>query len=279
MNGTDLAWVAPANTDQLKAWDTAKGVFWADNADLFEHSLQRYDDWLLRAAGIRDGDHVLDIGCGTGSTTRAAAWLAGSGTALGVDLSSPMITTAARRARETGAGNASYLQADAQVHGFESDAFDVLLSRTGCTYFGDPVAAFSNLARAMKPGGRVALLAWQAPIRNPWFTETVTALATGRTLQPPPPNAPSPFAFADPARVAEILTLAGFAMPECEPIKEPLHWGPDAATAEYVILGMLGQRFDVNALAALRATLATHTTTEGVTFPSAAWLITTHKPA
>ena len=279
MTGTGLAWVAPANEDQLKAWDTAKGVFWADNADLFEHSLQRYDDWLLRAAGIRDGDSVLDVGCGTGSTTRAAAWLAGSGTALGVDLSSPMITVAARRARDTGAANASYLQADAQVHGFEPETFDVLLSRTGCTYFGDPVAAFGNLARALKPGGRVALLAWQAPLRNPWFTETVTALGAGRTLQAPSPNAPSPFAFADPARVAEILTLAGFAMPECEPIKESLHWGPDAATAERLIVGTLGRSFDGDALSGLRTTIAAHASGEGVVFPSAAWLITTHKPA
>ncbi len=87
MTCTDIAWVDPANADQLKAWDTEEGVFWAEHAALFEHSLHRYDDWLLRAAGIRDGDRVLDVGCGTGSTTRAAAWLAGSGTALGVDLS------------------------------------------------------------------------------------------------------------------------------------------------------------------------------------------------
>ncbi len=275
MNGTDLAWVAPTNTDQLKAWDTAKGVVWADNADLFEHSLQRYDDWLLRAAVIRDGDRVLDVGCGTGSTTRAAAWLAGSGTALGVDLSAPMITAAAVRARETGAGNASYTQADAQIHAFEPEGYDVLLSRTGCTYFGDPVAAFTNLASALRPGASVALLAWQAPSRNPWFTDPITALAGGWTA----PEGPSPFAFADPARVAEILTLAGFAMPECEPINELMDWGPDAVTAERLIVGTLGQHFDDDALTELRSTLVAHSSSEGVTFPSAAWLITTHKPA
>ena len=236
MNGTDTAWVAPANADQLKAWDTTEGAFWAEQADLVEHSLQRYDDWLLRAAAIRDGDRVLDVGCGTGSTTRAAAWLTGSGTALGVDLSSPMLAVAADRARDTGARNATYLQADAQVHPFDPETFDVLLSRTGCMFFEDPVAAFTNLARATKPGGRLALLVWQPPSQNPWFTELTTALAAGRTLPTPPPEALSPFAFADPARVVDILTAAGFATPECETLKEPMYWGPDVRTALHFTL-------------------------------------------
>ena len=287
MTGTDTAWVAPANADQLKAWDTTEGVFWAEQAELFEHSLERYDDWLLRAAAIREGDRVLDVGCGTGSTTRAAAWLTGSGTALGVDLSSPMLAVAADRARDTGAGNATYLQADAQVHPFQSDSFDVLLSRTGCTFFGDPVAAFTNLARATKPGGRLALLVWQPPSQNPWFTELTTALAAGRTLPTPPPEAPSPFALADPARVADILTTAGFATPECEALKEPMYWGPDVPTALHFTLGVLGWLLDdldadarTRALTNLRRTLVAHYTwDDGVTFPSAAWLVTSRKLA
>ncbi|MEV5965261.1 methyltransferase domain-containing protein [Kribbella sp. NPDC051952] len=286
MTSTDTAWVAPANADQLTAWDTAEGVFWAEHAELFEHSLQRYDDWLLRAAGIRDGDQVLDVGCGTGSTTRSAAWLAGSGTALGVDLSSPMLTVAALRARDAGTGNATYLQADAQVHPFEPEAYDVLLSRTGCMFFGDQVEAFTNLARAVKPGGRLSLLVWQPPSQNPWFTELTTALAVGRTLPSPPPDAPSPFALADPARIAQILTAAGFATPECEPVKERMYWGPDVPTAVDFVLGVLGWLLDdldpdelTRAMTNLRRTLVSHYSAGGVTFPSAAWLVTTRKPA
>jgi SAM-dependent methyltransferase len=286
MNGTDTAWVAPANEYQRRPWDTAEGVFWADQAEVFEHSLQRYDDWLLRAAEIRDGDHVLDVGCGTGSTTRAAAWLAGSGTAHGVDLSTSMLTVAARRARDTGVGNATYLQADAQVHPFEPAAYDVLLSRTGCTFFADPVAAFTNLARAMRPGGQVALLVWQAPSQNPWFTELTTALAAGRVAPTPPLDAPSPFAFADPMRVADILTTAGFATPECEPVKESMYWGPDVHTAERFVLGVMGRQLSdadtdtrTRALTNLRRTLVKHYSPGGVSFPSAAWLVTSRKIA
>lgn len=285
MTSTDTAWVAPANADQLTAWDTAEGVFWAKHADLFEQSLQRYDDWLLRAAAIRDGDNVLDVGCGTGSTTRAAAWLAGSGTALGVDLSSPMLEVAALRARESGVRNATYLQADAQVHSFEPEAFDVLFSRTGCMFFADPVAAFTNLARAVKPGGRTTLLVWQPPSRNPWFTELTRALAVGRTLPQPPDGGAHPFGMSDPARVAQILRSSGFETPECETLREPMYWGPDVPTAVDFVLGVLGWLLDdldddarTKAMTNLRRTLVAHYDTDGVTFPSAAWLVTSRKP-
>jgi ubiquinone/menaquinone biosynthesis C-methylase UbiE len=281
---TATTWIDPANEDQLTAWNSREGVFWAEQAALFEHSLHRYDDWLLRAAAIRDGDRILDIGCGTGSTTRAAAWLAGSGTALGVDLSSPMLSVATRSARDTGARNATFLRADAQVHPFEPETYDVLLSRTGCMFFADQYAAFANLAAALKPGGRVALLVWQHPSQNPWFTELTTALA-GRELPAPPPEAPSPFALADPSRVADILTSAGFESPECESFKEPMHWGPDVATAEGFVLGMMGWLLNdldedgrAQALNRLRSRLAAHLGPEGVTFPSAAWLVTAQKP-
>jgi SAM-dependent methyltransferase len=271
MTCTDIAWFDPTNADQLKAWDTEEGVFWADHAALFEHSLHRYDDWLLRAAGIRDGDRVLDVGCGTGSTTRTAAWLAGSGAALGVHLSSPMLSVATRLAHDTGARNTTFLQADAQVHAFEP--FDVILSRSGCMFFGDPIAAFTNLERSLKPGGRVAFLAWQPPSQNPWFTELAAAL----DLSSPPLDVPGPFALADPARVAHILTTAGFPMPECESLREPMYFGPDVPSAEDFVMGSLFPDLDAGDRMTLRAALQDHLTPEGVTFTSAAWLVTTHK--
>jgi SAM-dependent methyltransferase len=272
-------WVDPANADQLTAWDTSEGVFWAENAELFEDCLERYDDPMLRAAGIRDGDRILDVGCGTGSTTRAAAWLAGSGTALGVDLSTPMLNVAARRARDAGVGNATYLQADAQVHAFEPAGFDVLISRTGCMFFADPTAAFTNLARAVKPGGRLSLIVWQSPAQNSWFTELASALLAGRTMPLPPPETPGPFAFADPGRVGEVLTTAGFAAPEFETVAEPMRWGPDVATAEKLALGVLGWLIvdRTEALRNLREVLAAHLAADGVTFDSTAWWVTSRR--
>ncbi|MFC5260516.1 class I SAM-dependent methyltransferase [Kribbella qitaiheensis] len=282
---SDVKWIDPGNADQLRAWDTAEGVFWAEEAELFEHALHRYDDALLRAAGIRDGDQVLDLGCGTGSTTRAAAWLAGSGTALGVDLSSPMLAIAERTAAAIGLPNAHFAHVDAQVHPFADDEFDVVLSRTGSMFFADPAAAFSNLARATKPGGRLVLLTWQPPPRNEWFTSFTTALAAGRQLPVPPPDAPGPFSQSDPDAVSRILVDAGFAAPTFEAQAEPMYFGLDVRTAERFVLGVLGWLLaDLDddarhqALDALRNDLAKHQTTDGIAYDSAAWLISSHLP-
>lgn len=283
MNETEIQ-VDPGNADQLRAWDTAEGVFWAEESELFEHALHRYDDSLLRAAGIRDGDHVLDVGCGSGSITRAAAWLAGSGTVLGVDLSSPMLAIAGKSAVAAGLTNVSFAQADGQVHAFPDAEYDVVVSRTGTMFFADQLAAFKNLARSTRPGGRLALLSWQAPSRNEWFTAFTTALAAGRDLPSPPPDAPSPFAQADPERVSRILVKAGFTPPEFEPIEEPMYFGPDVPTAERIVLGVLGwlvAPLDTptreTALEALRTSLEAHQTPDGIAYGSSAWLITSQR--
>ncbi|NEA31353.1 methyltransferase domain-containing protein [Streptomyces sp. SID13031] len=270
--------IDPANADQLRAWDTGEGVFWAEEADLFEHALHRYDEALLRQAGIQDGDRVLDVGCGTGSVTEAAVRLAGSGTALGVDLSSPMLAIAALSA--AGSENLAYVQADAQVHPFADGEFDVVLSRTGTMFFADQVAAFKNLRRATRPGGRLALLSWRSAAENEWFLSLTTALRAGRELPSPPPGAPGPFSQADPSAVAEVLTEAGFAKPGFEALDEPMYFGPDVPAAEQFVLGVLGwllvgldDETRTRALEALRADLEAHQTAGGVAYASSAWLI------
>lgn len=274
--------IDPANADQLQAWDTAEGVFWAEEAHLFEHALHRYDDALLALAAIRDGDKVLDLGCGTGSVTEAAGRLAGSGTALGVDLSSPMLSIAEQSAAAL--TNVTYLQADAQVYPFPDGEFDVVLSRTGSMFFADQVAAFANIGRAMRPGGRLALLSWRSAAENEWFTAFTTALAAGRELPSPPPGAPGPFAQADPLMVTRDLKATGFAEPSFEAIDEPMYFGPDVPTAERFVLGVLGwllvgldDETRTNALTALRTDLQAHQTAEGIAYASSAWLIGSRK--
>jgi SAM-dependent methyltransferase len=118
-----------------------------------------------------------------------------------------------------------------------------VISRNGVMFFGDPVAAFANLARAMKPDGRMVLLVWQAMAENPW-------LAAFRAAVPgplPPPDGPGPFALGDPDRVRTLLTAAGFAEPELRGVREPTYYGPDVAAAErYVstmLAGQLAERF------------------------------------
>ncbi|MEV8373204.1 class I SAM-dependent methyltransferase [Kribbella sp. NPDC056861] len=272
--------IDPGNTDQLRAWDGAEGAFWAAEAELFEHALHRYDHSLLRAAGILPGNKVLDVGCGTGSLTRAVAERNHPGTALGVDLSSPMVAIASRSAEVAGLRNVEFLQADAQVYPFADDEFDVVVSRTGSMFFADQLAAFENLARTTRPGGRLALLSWRSAAENEWFTSLAAALSAGRELPSPPAGAPGPFSHADTARVTEVLVAAGFDKPSFEALDEPMYFGPDVPTAERFVLGVLGWLVDglddetrAQALEALRIDLQTHLTAEGVAYASSAWLI------
>ncbi len=284
MGAADSTWVAPSNLEQARAWDGNEGAYWAANAERFDAAVAAYHRPLLDAAGIGTTDRVLDIGCGTGQTTRDAARIAASGAALGVDLSAQMIELARRLAVAEGITNARFEQADAQIYPFEVEAFDVAISRTGAMFFGDPVAAFRNIASALRPGGRLALLAWQALPRNEWIRELLTALAAGRDLPSSPPDVPGPFSLADPDRVRGILSQAGFTDVQLDGLAAPMSFGADADDAYHFVLGLHGWMLEglddagrARARDALRATLAAHDTSHGVLYDSAAWIITARK--
>jgi SAM-dependent methyltransferase len=284
MNSQPQLVADPSNTGQVGAWDGSEGAFWTAQARRFDETLANCHGPFLAAAAIRDRDHVLDVGCGTGYATREAARIAFAGSALGVDLSSQMIALARETAIADGLDNVEFRQTDAQIHPFESAAFDVVISRMGSMFFGDPTAAFANLHRALRPGGRLALLTWQGVAENEWLTEFRAALAVGRDLPTPPPDVPSPFALADPDRVRAILDTAGFVDVTFQSLHEPMSFGPDPDDAFAFIseltswmrngLDEVGQD---TALAALRTTIAEHTGDRGVTYPSATWIIRARK--
>jgi len=272
--------VDPSNVEQAKAWDGDEGEYWAHHAERFDRSIAAYHDQFLDTAALQPTDRVLDIGCGTGQTTRDAARRATAGEALGVDLSSQMVELARHRAATDGIANATFKQADAQVHRFDRAAFDVAISRTGAMFFGDAVAAFTNIAHALRPGGRLVLLTWQPLLDNEWIRELSTAMAAGRDLPAPPPEAPGPFSLSDPARVRTTLTRAGFTGVDLHPSSEPMWFGEDADDAQVFLVGLLGwmlQGLDddgrARALDDLHRTLAAHLTDEGVLFQSATWTI------
>lgn len=285
MTTSDAAPIDPTNADQARMWDGDEGAYWAANADHFDRALAGYDEPFFAAAGIEPGDRVLDVGCGTGGTTLAAARAASSGRVLGVDLSSAMLAVARQRAAAAGVGNVRFERADAQVHPFEPGHHDVAIGRTSAMFFGDRVAALGNIGRALRSGGRLVLLTWQPPSANEWLREFTAAMAGGRDGVTPPSDGPSPFSLSDPDVVRSVLDQAGQRDVVVEPITAPMWFGHDTDDAHRLMSGFLGWMLEglddagrTRALDALRATIADHETRDGVLYRSAAWLITATRP-
>jgi SAM-dependent methyltransferase len=275
-----------ANAEQAAAWNGHEGDHWTEHADRYDRATRRAWQRFLNAGLISSSDAVLDIGCGTGNATRQAARLAAQGSAMGVDLSARMLERARQRSKAEGLANVSFVQADAQVHPFDENAFDIAISCFGAMFFGDPVAAFTNIGRALGTGGGLALLAWRELARNEWLTELRAALAVGRQLPEPPPDAPTPFALADPDRVRGILGAAGYENVSFEPVDEPIEFGSDADDAFAFVrtIGIvegLTQDLDddgrAQAMAELQKTVIAHDSADGVLFGTSAWLITARR--
>jgi SAM-dependent methyltransferase len=252
--------------------------------DMFDYDaeLRPHNELLRAAARVGPRDQVLDIGCGTGLTTREAAVAAVTGSVVGVDVSPPMLERARELSDEQGLTNVTYLQADAQVHPFPPMRFDLGISRFGTMFFADPVAAFTNIGQALRPGARLVLLVWQEGDRNEWATAFRQTLPAAQAAS----RGPDPFSLADPAVTKDILAAAGFADVSFTDVHEPVYYGPDSATAfdnVYRLLKFQDQLADLDAATAeeartrLRTTLDAHDTGSGVYFDSRAWLIKTAK--
>lgn len=276
---THAVQVDPSNVEQLRAWDGEEGAYWAENAEYFDRSVAAYHQRLFAVAAIGVEDRVLDVGCGTGQTTRDAGRAASAGSALGVDLSSRMLDYARRRAAEENVTNVTFSQADAQIHPFERGRSDVAISRTAAMFFGDHGAALSNIARALRPGGRLVLVAWQSLAGNEWVREISGALAAGRNL-PAPPTDRGPFSLSQPDRVRALLAGAGFTGVELEGTTAGMWFGEHADDAHRFVLGLMAWMLKglddaarARAVDALHATMTAHETPNGVLFDSAAWII------
>ncbi|MFD5895955.1 class I SAM-dependent methyltransferase [Streptomyces sp. NPDC060366] len=258
------------------------------DAELFDYDaeLRLHNEHFRAAARVGSRDRVLDIGCGTGRTTREAARAAVTGSALGVDISAPMLERARQLSDEQGPLNVTYQQVDAQVHRFPPMHFDLCISRFGTMFFADPVAAFTNIGRALRPEARLVLLVWQDRDRNEWATEIRRSLTAATAAPTPPTSGPNAFSLADPTVTEGILSAAGFTDVSFTDVHEPVYYGPDSATAMDNVLRLLKFQdllTDLDAATAdqartrLRATLDAHDTDNGVYFDSRAWIVTAHR--
>jgi SAM-dependent methyltransferase len=270
------------NAEQAEDWNGASGRQFIEQRERHERMLGRLRARLLAAARIQDGENVLDVGCSCGDTTFLAARAAGRGHALGADLSRIQIAEARRIAAAAGVTNATFEVADVQVHPFGAGVFDVVLSTLGVMFFDDPAAAFGNLRKALRRGGRLAFVCWRTRAENPAFTFGFTdaAAVLGLRERPGPDAA---FSLADTGRVGALLSGAGFGGIEFAKADEPMPMGRDvddvleyertSPTATEILTGLSAAQAG-ELTRQVRDRLAAYASPDGVTMPSAAWLVT-----
>lgn len=198
------------NAQQQVYWNEVAGPKWVALDALINDQLEGIGRAAIAHAAVQSGEQVLDVGCGCGHTSQDLATAVGSeGRVLGTDISEPMLNLA--RERSGNISNLEFVCGDAQIHAFEAAAFDLLFSRFGVMFFADPAAAFANLRRALRPGGRCVFACWQEIGQNPWMAiPGAAAMQHLERAAPPDPSAPGPFAFADKERVHDLLEQAGF---------------------------------------------------------------------
>jgi SAM-dependent methyltransferase len=271
----------PVNEAQSALWNGLGGRGWVDAQTALDAMLRPFEDRLLEAVPAEHRGRMLDVGCGTGSTTLAFARLAGpEGRCVGIDVSEPMLALARERAaRER--SPATFVCADAQAHVFPAAGFDAIVSRFGVMFFDDPERAFANLRGAARAGAELRFLAWRAPVENHFMTTAERAAAAFLPSMPArDPDAPGQFAFADRDRVQSILQASGWAGVDIQPL-DVVCTLPEQDLVRFVTrVGPLGRvlqeaddRTRERIVAAVRPAFAEFVHGPEVRFPAAVWMV------
>jgi SAM-dependent methyltransferase len=289
-----LAESGRANAAQAQRWNGASGQYWVAHRKrhLAEH--QHLTPHLFRAAAILPGERVIDVGCGCGDTTIAAACAAAGGItgsascdepglAVGLDISAPMLEVAGQLAAQSGVANVAFVRGDAQAGPLRKDAFDVVISKFGVMFFADPQVAFAGLAASLRPGGRLAFLCWQDDNLNEVFAIPLRAVADYVCSPEPPANE----LFTDPDQINLLLSNAGWAEIEITPVVEPARMGTDVDDVMGYVRGMtlirdaaeiLGHEKDFERMMAQIAyDYAQRQRSNGVWVNAVAWLVTARR--
>jgi len=268
---------------QRDYWNHEAGPVWVEENESLDAMLAPLGEAAIAALRPAAGEHILDIGCGAGATSRAlAARVGAAGAVTAVDLSAPLVDLALSKG-----GDITFICADASRDPFPGAPFDAAFSRFGVMFFDEPEAAFAHIGKAVKPGGRLAFVCWRTMMENAWARETVAAGLPFLKEPPTPsdPTAPGPFAFADKDRTAGILGVSGWRDIAIDALDTDYVLGPNAvATAPKMLrIGPLGrlireQGVDPGAVVgALETLLQRYETPAGVAMPAACWIISARR--
>ena len=279
---TDAA--SSPNADQIDYWNASAGMTWSRFQTQIDAQLAPLGHAAMAALAPLPGERILDVGCGCGETTLDLAHRVGSdGMVLGLDISAPMLDAARQRPVPDGSARPDFRMADAQTATFPPDGFDALFSRFGVMFFADPSAAFANLRRGLRTGGRLGFVCWRPYDENVWMKAPMEAALAVLPPRPPvDPLAPGPYAFADPERVRRILADAGFSDIAIEPFDTLVGQSNlDDALQLALRLGPLGRALiempdkaaEIQGI--VRAELARFVGDDGlVRMPAAVWIVT-----
>jgi ubiquinone/menaquinone biosynthesis C-methylase UbiE len=272
------------NEEQRARWNGVDGEMWARHYDRMDRVLGPINGPLLDFASPAAGSAVIDVGCGCGGPTMELARMVGpSGRVIGLDVSEPMLERA--RERSLAYPNVTFLLGDAAELPLENLHADLMVSRFGVMFFGDPAAAFSNLRTALAPGGRLRFACWRPIHENPWLQVPLHAVYEHVPRMPKlGPEEPGPFSFADPERVTRILAAAGFTPPLFTPLDVRMNLAAGGSLDEAAVnasengparRALTGQPDDVRARAieSIRRALAPYASSTGVELAGAAWLV------
>jgi SAM-dependent methyltransferase len=271
-----------ANAEQIALWNDTAGRAWVETQETLDAVLAPFEDLLVAAVAARKATRVLDVGCGTGSTTLAIArQVVPKGTALGVDISQPMIALAKQRA-ERASAKPRFVCADAQTYTFEPASFDMIVSRFGVMFFDDSVRAFANLRLAATSGAALHAIVWRSAADNPFMTTAERAAAPFLPEMPArKPDEPGQFAFADKNRVYSILEKSGWFEIDIEPLDVECAL-PERELEGYItrlgplgrVLPQLDEPTRAKVLEAVRAAFAPFVHGDEVRFTAACWTVT-----
>jgi SAM-dependent methyltransferase len=272
------------NQDQRARWNGIDGEYWARQQEQLDRTLAPVTGPLLAFAEPRAASTVLDVGCGCGATTAELARAVGpSGRVVGVDISEPMLARAKERLREF--ANTTCILGDAAELPLHEFSAELIFSRFGVMFFGDPVAAFANLRTGLASGGRVRFACWRRIHENPWLQVPLhAAYEHAPRLPKPDPEEPGPFSFADVARVERVLTAAGFTPPSFTPLDIQLDLAAGGTLEDAALhasamgparRALADQPEDVRvaAIESIRRALIPYASASGVKLPAALWLV------
>jgi SAM-dependent methyltransferase len=270
------------NEEQWQRWNGDYGDYWTLQQERMDRTLAAVLPSLLAFAAPKPGSKVIDVGCGCGATTIELAKLVGpSGHVTGIDISAPMLARAKERLTEF--GNATVLLGDAAALPLANMNAELVTSRFGVMFFGDPVAAFTNIRTGLARGGRLRFVCWRPIDENPFMHVPLNAVLEHVPGPPKPdPEEPGPFSFANTERVSRILTAAGFTASRFEAVDIEMNFGAtlDEAVAQVSETGpasraLKDQPEEVRgaAIASIRKALNPYVSESGVKMRGATWLV------